>query len=329
MLFSVIIPIYNAEKTLRRCLNSLASQSESMAELILVNDGSTDNSDEICKEYCELYSNIKYIVQKNRGVSSARNAGIEQASGDFITFVDSDDYVAENYFDVLKNLQDVDLLTFAGVNHDDGSLIETVSDAENKKNKQMDSADFLSEFLQTRNGSPWNKRFRRSIVQEKGIVFPQDLSIGEDFVFCLRYITEIRNACAIRDRLYIVDESNPDSLTRRYNPAFSSQTLLIYQYSFTIVRQSTFDSSHKTEYLKTLDYNYFRTSFACVKELRRSELNYKERISEAKDILARFAEEDRHIPPRNLMHRLSKTVVKKKLAHVAYYIACIHDRYFR
>ena len=94
MKYSVIIPVYNAERTLRRCLDSLVDQSFDDYELLLINDGSTDGSDAICREYANAHPRVRYFAKENGGVSSARNLGLEQATGDYILFVDSDDWLS-------------------------------------------------------------------------------------------------------------------------------------------------------------------------------------------------------------------------------------------
>ena len=101
MAYSVIIPIFNAETTLRRCLDSLVDQSFDDYELLLINDGSTDGSDAICREYANVYPCIRYFAKENGGVSSARNLGLEQAKGEYILFVDSDDYILPTMYEKL------------------------------------------------------------------------------------------------------------------------------------------------------------------------------------------------------------------------------------
>lgn len=98
-LISVIIPVYNVEKYICRCLDSVLRQTYCNFEIILVNDGSTDDSGNICKKYQNRESRITLLCQKNRGLSAARNAGIEVAKGDYITFIDSDDCVCLNYLE--------------------------------------------------------------------------------------------------------------------------------------------------------------------------------------------------------------------------------------
>ena len=99
---SIIVPIFNVEEYLDECLSSLTSQNDTYYEIILVNDGSNDLSEEICKKYLKKYSNIKYYKKENGGVSSARNYGLIKATGDFICFVDPDDIVSTNYLEIIR-----------------------------------------------------------------------------------------------------------------------------------------------------------------------------------------------------------------------------------
>ena len=103
-LISIIVPIYNVEKYIKKCIDSIINQTYTNLEIILVDDGSPDNCGKICDKYKEKDDRIKVIHKKNGGLSDARNAGIDIATGEYITFIDSDDYVAENYIEVLYNL---------------------------------------------------------------------------------------------------------------------------------------------------------------------------------------------------------------------------------
>jgi glycosyltransferase involved in cell wall biosynthesis len=100
---SVIVPVYNVENFIRKCIDSILNQTFTNLEIILVNDGSTDNSGKICEEYAKKDKRIIVIQQKNRGQSAARNAGLDIATGDYIGFVDSDDYIASNMYEILYN----------------------------------------------------------------------------------------------------------------------------------------------------------------------------------------------------------------------------------
>ena len=100
---TVIVPVYNVENYLNKCLDSLINQTYKNLEIIVINDGSTDNSGEICQEYAQKDNRIIYVEQENGGLSDARNAGLERMTGSYVTFVDSDDWVEPDYVEVLHN----------------------------------------------------------------------------------------------------------------------------------------------------------------------------------------------------------------------------------
>ena len=102
---SIIVPVYNAEPYLKRCLDSLLKQTFSNIEILLINDGSTDNSERIIKEYVKKDKRVHFINQKHKGVSSARNEGLKKSTGNFITLVDADDFVEKNYVEILLENQ--------------------------------------------------------------------------------------------------------------------------------------------------------------------------------------------------------------------------------
>ena len=323
MLFSVIIPIYNAEKTLGRCLDSLLTQMNGQAELILVNDGSTDSSDKICREYAAQYKQIVYLQKENGGVSSARNAGLVLAQGEYTCFVDSDDTVSPDYFSVLSQRPEADLLVFGEQITKCGQITDYI--LPNALAAAPDYSAFLEAFVRSRNGSPCNKRFQSSVLRDHKIRFPEDLRIGEDFVFCLRYLTHARSAAAVEQCAYHVDESDTGSNSRRYNPDITEQALLNYRYSFEAVQAVAFGAPEKARLLQILDYNYYRTAFACVKELYKAEMSLRERLRRTRQILAAFAAEGRGIAASGLMHRLEKLVVRQKLTLVAFAIVRTHQ----
>lgn len=100
-LISVIVPVYNVEQYLRQCLDSILNQTYQEIEVLLINDGSTDTSDEICREYAERDNRIRYFVKENGGLSDARNYALDRATGEYVTFVDSDDFLMEQALEKL------------------------------------------------------------------------------------------------------------------------------------------------------------------------------------------------------------------------------------
>lgn len=168
---SVIVPIYNVEKWLSKCINSILAQNFKDFELILINDGSTDNSEKICYKFLDHDNRVKYFYKKNGGLSSARNLGIKKATGKYIVFIDSDDYVDKNYLQYLyesvsKNNSQVAICNFNLVD-EKGNILDTVVNRVHCAwNKNVDGKTIL-ENIYGKNGIcnivAWNKIYLKDI----------------------------------------------------------------------------------------------------------------------------------------------------------------------
>lgn len=180
LLLSFIVPVYNVEKYLKDCLDSLLCQDidKSLYEIICINDGSLDNSLEILKDYESKSSNIKVIDKVNEGVSATRNLGIEKANGEYIWFVDADDYIAPNVLGGFKKIVEDMPLDVVKV---DFSKVSESSFFDSTKEGERIS---LSKVGQIINGPyVWNSIIRRSILEENNIRFNPSLAYGEDALF--------------------------------------------------------------------------------------------------------------------------------------------------
>ena len=181
--YSVIIPVYNAEKTLRRCVDSLLAEGYSDAEIILVNDGSRDGSGEICREYVSKENCIRYIEKENGGVSTARNAGLDAASGEYVLFVDSDDYVVPNYFSIIDSVSaetPADLIQFSN-RFDDGKMLTGNSyTPKNVSGRDALIPLIIEAICRKTLNSPWAKLYKREIIEAHSIRFPVGASVAED-----------------------------------------------------------------------------------------------------------------------------------------------------
>lgn len=187
---SVIVPVYNTEKYLPRCIESILAQTFTDFELILVNDGSTDNSGKICDEYAKKDSRIVVIHKENGGASSARNKGIDNAKGEWIAFVDSDDFVSEHFlYNFINALSDNTDLIIGGITKIDESknILETRKyDAAFINFCQDFSYLFEKKILQKHNG-PCAKLYKLSIINEHILRFHEDIISGEDVIFNYNY----------------------------------------------------------------------------------------------------------------------------------------------
>lgn len=194
---SIIVPVYNAEKYLRRCIDSIISQSFTNFELILVDDGSSDHSPQICDEYASRNNRIKLIHKKNAGVSAARNDGLDIAQGEFITFVDSDDWVNEDYLSTLLQYKQYDIVFFSHrLIFEDGYSSEfRFEDREGVSNAIWDIVADLKKNSTKWNffGYTWNKMFRNQIIKNNNIRFVDKLRVSEDEVYTLDYCTHAQS----------------------------------------------------------------------------------------------------------------------------------------
>ncbi len=210
ILVSVVIPIYNSEEYLQECLDSVRTQTWENIEIILINDGSKDNSLEICKYNQQLDERIIVISQENSGVSTARNKGMDKASGDFIIFVDSDDICDRKYVEELLNNNaelEEDSLVIAGLRIFDSKGNESTI---NFGDKIYKTKEYVNDILVVHNinrfcGGPYGKLFSKKILIENKLYFDTSMKYAEDFCFnmaYLRYVSKVRilNSCLYSQR---------------------------------------------------------------------------------------------------------------------------------
>ena len=236
-LVSIIIPVYNAEKYIRRCLDSILGQAFQDFEIIIVNDGSIDKSLEICLEYQS--SKVKIVSQKNGGPSSARNRGILEASGEYIRFVDADDYILENSTQLMVEKMeenDSDIL-MAGIR-----CIAVGKGAERQKNicmpkKKMNKEQFWKEV--SLYFTDWfihytpNKLYKTQILRDKNILFDETICNSEDLLFNVQYCAEREKFVVIEDIVYAYEKSNDMSISS----VFREDAFLIQDYAYAEVRK--------------------------------------------------------------------------------------------
>lgn len=186
---SIVVPIYNAERYLEECVNSLKMQSYSNIEIILINDGSVDNSAKICDELKKNDARIKVIHNANNGVSISRNLGIDISEGKYVTFVDADDYVSNKYVENLYNLI-VENNADISVTGNDEIFNGTVIRVNKKINKILTLEETIKELLKEKYISSvcWGKLYKKEIIEKNKIIFDSKLKIGEDFKFIIEVL---------------------------------------------------------------------------------------------------------------------------------------------
>lgn len=206
---SVVVPIYNTEQYLDDCLISIANQSLPFDEVILVNDGSTDGSREICEKYCRLNRNFILIDQKNQGLSGARNTGFKAAKGDYVIYIDSDDYVQNNMAEIIKqelSRRSCDVLYYnASIKYETNtgeSKSYFIRDAKYYGRDMTGVSYLLESFPENYIVSSCLAAFRKSFLLEQKIWFPQGIYF-EDNYYCLKVALSAQNVRCIPNAFYI------------------------------------------------------------------------------------------------------------------------------
>lgn len=200
-LVSIIVPIYNVERYLYECLKSIKNQTYTNIEILLINDGSTDNCANICDKFSEQDSRIKVFHKVNQGVSETRNFGMTKANGEYIVFIDADDIIDETLVETLiEGISECDiaicgykeLYKNANINHNIGDT---------KKITNVEGIDKIFD-RSYYGGYLWNKIFKTSIIRENDINFRKNIGMLEDMLFVVEYMTKIKTVKLINQNLY-------------------------------------------------------------------------------------------------------------------------------
>ena len=230
-LISIIVPVYNVEKYLRPCLDSILSQTYTNWEAILVDDGSKDNSGKICDEYANKDNRFRVIHKENGGVSSARNRGIEDANGDWFYFSDSDDLLYEDTLNtfISRIKDDIDSVcgSFIEIDEKDDSIIRRSSSKEYEKEIDRNKAlkDFYKPFYSDIfNGCLWNRLFRADIIRLFNLKFREDIYIKEDGLFLVQFICKCQGKHVYTSKLVYKYRVNRNGTMKTYGRTFNKKT---------------------------------------------------------------------------------------------------------
>ena len=265
-LVSIIIPVYNVEKYIRRCIDSVLVQTMKDFELILIDDGSPDKCGDICDEYAKCDSRINVVHKENEGVSAARNTGLDLAKKKYVVFLDSDDEIEKDYIETLLQVdEDIDLVV-CGIEKRNkerkciintkvvSRTVEVITTQEIIKMEQEKTLNFI-----------YAKRFKNEVLQNKKIRFNPELSLGEDTLFVTDYLYYCECIRFLEDELYIyyvygsgtlssvddnyvekLEEANrliEDSLRKRWeitnNSEWKKRMWSVYHYTIFYILKST------------------------------------------------------------------------------------------
>ena len=244
---SVIVPVYNAERTLRECIDSILSQEFKDFELLLVNDGSKDGSAAICDDYAREDNRVKVFHKENGGVSSARNLGLDHAKGDWITFIDSDDYITKDYLEgvvsreenlIIKGYKNVINKGIVG-----GRMAEEVV-------QYSGFTSFLNQYItETLLRGPVFKFYKKSLVGN--LRFLHDMKIGEDAWFVFKYLTKCKSLAVVPNGEYMVRlAEEPDEVKYAISVDYAVKSLQYLRDAFDgLIKSHGINKSHFLAYI--------------------------------------------------------------------------------
>ena len=320
MKYSVIIPVYNVEKYINRCLKSILSQHYNDLEIIVIDNGSTDRSGSICDIYANEYANFSVYHIENHGVGSARNFGLSKARGEFIYFVDSDDYLVGNLFAEFEDklTPDLDLLVFSYYNSFEQEMTEK---NRTKKilpyNGSYDKYDFskifkdlfLSDMLYT----VWNKLYRREFLIENNISF-EKYELGEDVRFNLDVYRKVNKIYLSQDSYYVYVIGRKGSAMSGYNPKRLQYQLQELKMVDDLLSDWNLDSSELVNTVKA------RILMSNIYNITKQNLSVNRKVKLVKDTCERQEIEDFIKNDSSALNPLIKLLLKCRMYVVLIYL---------
>lgn len=303
---SVIVPVYNCKSYLSRAIDSVVNQEDFyLDELILIDDGSTDGSSEVCDLYSSEYPNVCVIHQSNKGVSAARNAGLEIARGEWIFFLDSDDYILDNAFNELLYYCDADLISgnySSNIPHENLNLEKGIHEMEIIKEKLCLKMIYNKSFYNC-----WGRLYKRSIIVDNKILFPLGVKVAEDMVFVYSYIKNCHNLAFTDSDVYYYNV-NYDNTTSVIPEEFS---VIHYIYKW---QSEYFECMNYQDYLDDIfTYRAFMSIKTSANYLNFSSgIKYLSSILNNDDFIRCYLKEDYKKFSCKTDHILDKSIREKK-----------------
>lgn len=260
MMFSILIPAYNVENYISRCLDSILEQRYTDFEVVIIDDGSIDNTLSICKVYAGKDNRIHVYHQINSGVAAARNFALDKAKGEWIVFIDADDYVESNYLEsfyksILLN-PDIDVVVC-------GYFIITPNEIKERKQFYLSKQEYLLKILQGENVATtlWAKAIRKELVEKHKIKFLPSINMGEDLCFLSISLYYSKDVCFLRECLYYWNHANTNSMTSNSNK-YVNDIECYSRFLFHFFKNNDYEIYKKAitaRLLKTREYVYMNT----------------------------------------------------------------------
>ncbi|WP_455640365.1 glycosyltransferase family 2 protein [Parabacteroides sp.] len=286
---SIVIPIYNRGYCLSRCLDSVLKQTFADWECILVDDASTDNSWQICCEYVARDSRFQAVKQsENGGVSIARNRGLELARGEYIAFIDSDDWIEPNYLSVLYQFTGQKIMPFCGIAvHDKKGEIYSTAELQDEIYRLDNSeVDLLVKFFKS--GlfcSPVGRLYIRMIIEENHLHFQPEINWGEDLIFNCSYLEYIECLKYVSSSFYHVMEQEISLTSSHVTPFLLENNMKLWHSVYTFWEKKGIHSKRFSRALRNYHFRLLFEPLTCFYSRVGYQVSYKDRLSFVKDVM--------------------------------------------
>jgi glycosyltransferase EpsJ len=323
--FSIIVPVYNCQDYIERCILSILNQKYKNFELIIVNDGSTDNSLEIIKQYVKEDKRIILINKKNEGVSKARNQALEKATGDYICFLDADDYIDDNYIkeicSIIKKYPKIQMINFGFISEVEDMDFNLLSRDEINfkekyyKDKNSIKKDFIELWDNTMLYNIWNKVYVKRIIEDNKIKFPKS-NWGEDVEFNKQYLNVINDMYNSKKCFYHYIRERNGAATKKYKEKLFEirknefKDFNNYFESWNIKKEKYYEFSCR---------RYIERILGCIENVYCSNMKFKERYNEIKTMINDLTtiEAIKYIKPKSKKIKIMIIPIKLRLTLIA------------
>lgn len=335
-LISIIVPVYNVEKYIGRCIDSIRNQTYTEIEIILINDGSTDSSRKICEEYRKIDNRITLYNQKNSGPSAARNYGLEKANGKLVQFVDSDDYIelgmTERLIKEMADLKSSQVICSYNILRVKAEKI-VKKDIKKINFKFMEKNEFLDKFYSLYDSgfinSLCNKLYNKDLIDKYKIKLNEAWNIGEDLVFNLDYYRHIKTVSFVSEPLYnYCNEIEGHSLMSSYKKDYAKGVLERFEYLKEFLTETNIYDKHKTSFyhdvpslLHVMFMNVFAKDGNLSKQEKQEEIEYVLDWAEFKEYL------DLKSNRNSLKEKILVPLVKLNNSKLIYYFYWFYSKF--
>ncbi|MGE7663631.1 glycosyltransferase family 2 protein [Peribacillus sp. NPDC097197] len=279
---SVIVPVFNSEKYISRCIESILAQSFSNIELIIVNDGSTDKSEIIIKNFKDKDERIIYFPQINSGPSEARNKGIINSSGEYIVFIDSDDTVDKYYIEVLLDTIVNSKVDLVCCGYKDYSKYGVINHTDFNLEGNIPRNDLLGMICLGTGGVLWSKIFKKEIINKNNLRLKKNIFMSEDLIFTLEYVTYSKSFITVKEYLYHYNRLNEKSISANISLAYLHNSISVCKYIEKTLQNVRFDEMKMNDIIIGKTQN----SVLAIADYIMLNKNEKKKISEMKKVLS-------------------------------------------